>query len=782
MCRGLAAPSKLLLVALLILPSANAWDQLHGGADRGAAAIIPERPLDVVRYRDLLPPNEDISTVIGPNLLATPRGLAGVARDNVTGDCTLFTVAQDGLGEVARVPLQDCHAAWLQGYDAATDAILLCSIESATGPVFQARDARDGSLRWSVQPQRDLGVVDSSAVAFWGCSGVAFDFPARLAVAPFLNARTGLDAWRHRVAAVDLDTGAVAWVTEVPMTSPVSGGLLLPTAPVDGASPYFIPLSATLTTNGVLVTAIIICPEVVTCDVPPVDGSRQPAPFQTGVAWLNRTGAVQGMAFSREDPRGRDADAMATGRTAGGAFWATTFGPLGAASLGGYITLINPEDKDWLSSVPLSTIERSAWGVDSLAAPVWTPDTLLVPFYRTLTAFDPIDLSKRWAWATRESGWLVLDIATTPSGSVYVLVGESRRSSQAGYGMQSNQTMVVKLDGATGSEIQRVPVTSELWMTTERELAIPGIGIGFAWPRPPVLVPLDDGFAVVDLKGHMAVLGDGDSGRRPILHVDGAYPAAGIPVTLQVETPAGRAATRILIRWGDGAQGETTGGNATAPATAGFTFRHAFGAPNRHEVLVTAVYGDGLTGTASAIVDVGGTPPPDLNLVQQAFAPDNQNLTFGLLGVVIALLGGLYAIWGRRRRRSSLRRHMAELAALYEAHRHEPRECEARLQGERERLRERLLGGRIEEGQFAVLERRIDELTGRVRLANVDEELAFLPHGMVLTLHDMLADGRVTPYERARFLRALKDAPGLTTDQRRKALAVLEGLETHGLA
>lgn len=784
MLRGeAAARSALLLAALLTLPTAGAWDQLHGGPDRGALAIVSERPLDVVRYRDLLLPNEDISTVIGPNLLLTPHGLQGVARDNATGDCTLFTAAQDGTGDIARVPLEECHAAWVQGYDAATDALLLCSIQPSTGAVFQARDARDGTLRWAVRPGPHLQVADTGVFFFWGCSGVAFDFPARVAVVPFLNGKLGLDAWRHRLASVDLDTGRVGWVTEVPMTSLATGGLPLPNVvPPDGTSPYFIPLSATLTTNGVLVTAIIICPDVVTCDVPPTDGSRQPAPFQTGVAWLNRDGEVQGMAFSRMDPRGNDPDAIATGRTAGGAFWAAAYGPLGAASLGGYITIINPEDRDWLSSAPLSTIERSAWGVDALASPVWTPDALLVPFYRTLTSFDPIDLSKRWAWATRESGWLVHDVAATPSGSVYVLVGKARRSSQVGFGIQSNETMVVKLDGATGDEIQRVPVTAETWMTTERDLAIPGTDQGFAWPRPPVLVPLEDGLAVVDLKGHMAVLGDADPARRPLLQVDGNYPQPGAPVQIRVAPPPGLAATKVLVRWGDGAQGEIDGANVTLSSSdsAGFTFRHAFGNPSRHEVLVTALYADGLTGTASAVIDVGGTPPPELNLVQQAFAPDNQNLTFGVLGIIIALIGVLFTLYQRHRRRNSLRRHMAELDALYETHHRDPRECEARLHAERERLRTRLLRGRLEENQFAVLERRIDELTGRVRLANVDEELAFLPHGMVMTLRDMLADGRVTPYERARFQRALKDAAGLTADQRRKALSVLEGLETYG--
>jgi hypothetical protein len=405
---------------------------------------------------------------------------------------------------------------------------------------------------------------------------------------------------------------------------------------------------------------------------------------------------------------------------------------------------------------------------------VWGPDTILVPFYRTLTAFNPIDLTKEWVWATRESGWLVLDVLATPSGSVYVLVGKAERSSISGYGVQSSDAMVVKLDGATGQEIQRIPLVAESWMTSERELAIPVAGRSFSWPRPPVFVPLESGLAVSDLRGHLVVLGDADPALRPALRVDGAYPPAGGPVHLVVEPPAGRVATRVLVRWGDGALGETTPGAASGVGAAGFTFRHAFGTPIRHEVLATAVYEDGLTGTATAVIDVGGTPPPDLNVIQQAFAPENQNFTFGILGVLLAVLGGLYAVVLRHRGRLSLRGLLEELEAVYVAHKANPAACQDRLAAERARFRGLLLAGRLDEGQLGVLERRIDELAGKARLAGVDEELSFLPHGMVMALRDMLADGRVSSWERSRFLDSLAATPGLTEAQRAKAASVLE--------
>lgn len=74
-----------------------------------------------------------------------------------------------------------------------------------------------------------------------------------------------------------------------------------------------------------------------------------------------------------------------------------------------------------------------------------------------------------------------------------------------------------------------------------------------------------------------------------------------------------------------------------------------------------------------------------------------------------------------------------------------------------------------------MLEKRLDELVGEVRLAGLDRRLYFLPYGMVLALQGMLKDGKVNSWEHHHFMQAV-DADGtMNRDQKTKVRRIVDG-------
>ncbi len=754
-----------LALILLTAPIASAWTQLHGDAARSGLMPLPETAIDVIRYHKLLPESENFNSLQGPTLVPTRNGFVGVARVIETDACVFVRVDAADLSRVVRTPIDDCHAPWFQGYDPVTDHAFVCGIAQASEPVFQARDATTGTLVWHIAPSRDLDVVDAEAAMYWGCTGAAIDVAKRIAAVIFINAQTGLDVYRHRVALVNLDSGSVMWTTQVSRTSEFTGGVVTGQPVAEGPAAGFIPLTATMTATGILTTGVIVCADILTCDQPSTNEEENFGPFMTATAWMTLDGEVQGMATSRLDRRSDDLDGDATARTAGGAFWATASGSLGAISAGGYITIVNPEDKDWLASAKVSKLESPRWGVDPFASPVWGRESIFVPFYRTVTAFDPVDLRQRWAWATDESGWIIGDTVVSHAGSLLVLATKTPRTTRAGMGLQSNESILVRLDGATGEELQRLPVVAETWMATEEPFGIPESGReDFRYPRPPVILPLEGGLLIVDLSGNAIEIRSADDTQAPRVAIDNAFPAPGDDVTLRIPRDQHAPVEEVHVRWGDGTRDRA--GSDTVNEDGTYELTHAFAEPKRHQLLVTTVYADGTTRSTTSVIDVGGTPPPELNALQRAFAPENQDLTFGILGIVLAVSGGLWAAHVRYRRRGWLRRKLDEIGDVAERFRDRPDLMRAALEEQREGIRARALRGELEEAPLSLLEERINVLASAARRDLVESELSFLPYALVRRLQGILRDNKVEEDELSAFLEALQNEPDLTVEQR----------------
>lgn len=71
----------------------------------------------------------------------------------------------------------------------------------------------------------------------------------------------------------------------------------------------------------------------------------------------------------------------------------------------------------------------------------------------------------------------------------------------------------------------------------------------------------------------------------------------------------------------------------------------------------------------------------------------------------------------------------------------DPHAFEEALRSRRLRARDLYLERKLEEGHYAILERRIDELSGQARLSSLGEGFEFMPIGLAKTLRECCAMG-----------------------------------------
>ncbi|HEX9767068.1 MAG TPA: hypothetical protein VGA36_09915, partial [Nitriliruptorales bacterium] len=186
------------------------------------------------------------------------------------------------------------------------------------------------------------------------------------------------------------------------------------------------------------------------------------------------------------------------------------------------------------------------------------------------------------------------------------------------------------------------------------------------------------------------------------------------------------------------------------------------------ELVVSARNRAAQTASRAFVVSVGGSAPPEATFLEQAFARENQDLTFGLLGLFVAVTGGAIAVSRQRLHKNRLQRELRAVNEVFVRLQDRPAACEAALNERRARIQNLLADGELDENQFHVLDRRLEELHRQIRVGTLDRRFQFLPHGMVLTLKDMLADGKITAWEHEHLVEALKRDTLMTDDQKRK--------------
>lgn len=774
---GLAAPE-------------SAWNQSHGDAQRAGLAPVRAEPLDVLAIHDLLPANHSLKGLVGPNLLETPDGLIGIARNDRSpnGDCLLLRIPLPFTGESSLQPLSDCHFGYFQGYDAATDTFFLCSMSRGDEPFFQARDASSGSVRWSLR-RSQLGNTLEEPETRWSCSGVAFDFARGIAIVPVGSSRSGADFPRNRVVRLDVRTGAPVWVRQVVV--PTGSVPAIPSTDQtdrDGAGPNFLPLSATLTTDGVVVMGVTICADTLTCDPPQgaVNEYEDPFPVESAVAWFDLAGNRRGVLVAKDDagantrrscvdPARAPIERIRSGSTA-----ATASGNEAILHLGQCLYKLRATEPEPVGKTAIASLEQRDPGELGYAPGAWTPDGVIVPSRKSIAAFHPVDLSPLWSWTLQDPGRDPEAVVGSRDGTAWVLATSAAQRVPA---EDPQAAVLYRLDTTRAAEDKSARLQQKLYLplrvfrTYEEGVALTGEPVRAGsttvqyisfFNRGPDITPLASGDLVLtDMAGRLVYLGVCSEVARPSISISDTFPRPGIATRLTIEAPPGAGGNYTII-WGDGeAQ------SLSAAAGRKIAASHVFNAPGTHTVVVTAHYADGTTGTAEALVEVGGAPPALLTPLQRAFAPQNQEWTFFFLGLAITFLGALFTILRRRHRRSRIERELRRLDQIRDEASKDIAASLKSLDFFRESLRDKLARGRLDDAQFGAIQLAALQLQRALRHRLFAPFEGRMSPSFQRHLDAALEDGVVNHQEAERLLDQLGRERRLATAEKRRLGALI---------
>ncbi len=290
---------------------------------------------------------------------------------------------------------------------------------------------------------------------------------------------------------------------------------------------------------------------------------------------------------------------------------------------------------------------------------------------------------------------------------------------------------------------------------------LPDVGRDGCSITTPSRAAFGQGMALIGTNdGSIHVLGRTDASLGiPSFEIE-MYPPEGEPVTLEVPEPEPGAfgpATRYMMDWGDG----TVTGWQEDPV-----FTHTYNETG--DVTARVIAGNDANQTSSSFVTVhvGQEAPTEPNWISERFEPDNQDMTFGILGLLVAATGGAIGVTQRYRKRSRLQDELDALERGFEETRDRPGTCEALLETRQARARSLVLDGVLDEQQAALVDARAEELKRQLRTRSLQQEFGFLPYALVQKAQEMLEDGRVTALEREAFLRAVEEDTLLTSDQK----------------
>lgn len=724
----------LTLTALVLLPAlalgapsegSLPWTHMAGDAQRSATGPLAPEPLDLLNQIRLT--NESMSgwDLYAEGFYETSRGVAVLGADDA-GDCVLFFVPNlEEESSVERVEVDGCQAGSLGFYDPAREWLAVCSATSNLGdPTLLMLSMEDLEPVWTVSMSDVIGTGGQGGdPAGHRCEGITHRATDDTLLVGLVS--SAVSAGNGGIVAIEAPSGDVQWYTRYPAYPFLEGDR--GAADAVGASGGFIPVIHSHTEAGIMVAGAT------------ASSSDQATGLESAALWMDHDGQVQG-AVRAGQLHGEEAQVDGT-YPAWGATWPTGEGAASMVHMGGKLVVVDARREEPLQVVPHRAPDGGAVGSTLFSGPAWHEDTVLVPLDKTVTRYDADALGEPlWNWRSPVEE-TISGLLIAPPGDAIALSFTCEDGCQ--------RYWVHRLDLDTGEEMQRLALES------------PQPAVETAERAEAALLPLDDGRLLVAADpGVVWLLGPAPDKRLPSVNLSSAYPLPNEPVELTPAPPDGATPTRYDVFWGDGAS------TAVQP---GETVTHRFDEPHIHTVRVTAVFEDGTTATKETVVRVGETappPPPDLNVFQQAFKKENQDMTFGLLGLGVALAGGAIGLGRRYRKRSRLQEELEAVERAYEETRGRPLHCEAQLDQRKTHARGLVLDGELDEQQFGVIEQRIEELLKRVRMSAMEDEFDFLPHGLVKRAREMLTDGTVSTLERDAFLQAVEEDDVLTDEQK----------------
>lgn len=517
------------------------------------------------------------------------------------------------------------------------------------------------------------------------------------------------DGPRARLDALDAATGEVVFVAH---PSPVAGTR----ANVDlgfGVPQYG--RGVTVTETGVLLTGY-------------ADPSRAAAYEDMFVAWFDMDGVPRGIerASLGEAPGSNGRFSRA------GTQWPAARGALAALGLGDEVVVLQPQTGSVVLRAPLTAVEPTTQGVFWRSA-VWGDRAIILQLPHSLRAFEPATLSPSWTW-TESLDHVVHDVLRVSGGRILVLASSG------------NDTLLVDLDEATGLVLGRMSLPLPL-EDGARAILAPAAG---------------EALHVLGDDGTLLRLGRADDAARPSVTVSNAFPAPGERVHLTATSTAGEDAV-LVVDWGD-ARPQPLGPDGAS---------RVLSARGVRDVTVRAAFPDGTTASTVLTLDVGGTPPPKLTALQTAFAPENQDLTFGILGIALTLLGAIVTVGRTRARIARLERELDAMEEIRILSGRDPREAVRALRDYRAALPREMARRRIDESHYHVLEARSARLLRVLRARLFAPYLDRLSDGYRRLLEAAFEDATLGPAEWALLNEGLATEAGLTDGERRDVRELL---------
>ncbi len=286
---------------------------------------------------------------------------------------------------------------------------------------------------------------------------------------------------------------------------------------------------------------------------------------------------------------------------------------------------------------------------------------------------------------------------------------------------------------------------------------------------PTVLAGVGERMLVVaDGEGTVSIYGDIPATIAIDVAINGDYGPLDTPVSLDLSgSQPGSMGSDIEFRvdWGDG---------LVTYWTAAKVLEHAYDTAQDFTVTVHARNAQGQQATQTIVLHPGQPAPNNPTFLEARFSPEHQESTFFVLGLLITLTAAGFATIRLGRRRARLRRELQHVDTIASQHGGNPLSLHRAMADRREYAKTLLVAGRLDESQFAVLERHIDQRAAGGRLESLEQDFPFLPMSLAATLHRILDDGRVTKWERATFMEALASDDLLTAAQKRLVASRIE--------
>jgi hypothetical protein len=703
--------------------AAAGWTQPGGGPDHAGVADV-RGPLDVIGRAHLVPEGFEVVSD-GAAMAVTPYGLTYVVSRAIPTNAQIGTYVDNECalarwlpGDASALVLGDvfeCDYLFLNsvrpvmdfglvGYDEVRDELLVCAGDTGGSPLrFHA--AANGELLEQTGPF-DWDLDPTSPRPFspglWTCRGGAIDAMDATVCLPFDT--EGSDS---RVAVIDLATRVPLWDA---LFGPAS--LLAGIVPGTGVGSRhhagYVPLGCTATTTGYTVVA--------THDLVPGGAfqnfDRQGNP--TTSRWAERT--VSGT--DTDDPS-RESSWMSIRAASRGEFAAFVWHDR-LIRVDPSATDLNYDLLSATRSLPL--VGPVAWGDSAIVAPA---------DFRVYIRTQAGDLLE---WM-EDRGYRVLEVMVAADGTAWVL---QIRPDPGGV-----TAFLSQVELGTARTLHRLDLPTSAAFDYLRP-----------WPEFH-LHALGDGQVLLwDRAGEALVLGRA-AAAAPLLRASDVYPPLGTEVTLAWQPTA--EVVGVNVGWGDG----TVAAYAPDAVAA-----HRYYEEGDRTITVTVHHEDGTSASAQTLVHVGQEPPIALNLMQRAFADDKVDTTWGIIGLVVVLVGGIVAVGRRRRHHSVLQDELAKLRDIRADGIDDPAAAARSLEGYERRIASDLATRRLTDAQFSVLRLEVSDVRRTLRKRAVAPMAGIVSPAFRLALDAALEDGRITGDEADALLRALRRERGLPEGQR----------------